>query len=153
MIYTPELYHRYRDFWGEYLPPLIDQLGPLYDSECHVLRFYNCPQNAQQNIVAPGYLKTTLNFPPGSFIVSIQHDEAAVGTPPFMLQITDVAADYKWFSNPIPDTFLQKNEGIGALLQRPYPIAAPGIIAVEFWNNGTTQNCTLTLGVAELIRS
>lgn len=155
-IYTSELNYRWRDFPGEYLPHTLSQLTELYKAGCFALRFYQAPQKIVQEIVNPGYVKATLQIPCGSFLVSIDHDEAAVETPPFTVQITDVGANWKLFSQPIPDSFIQKNEGIPNFLHRPYPIAEPGILTCEFWNVsgavGAAQICNITLGVAEIPR-
>ena len=82
-------------------------------------------------------------------MVGILHDAASVPNPPFTVQITDVAAKWKWFSQPIPDTLLQKNEGIPNFLHRPYPMTDPGLLAVEIWSQANSTNNSITLAVAE----
>lgn len=65
----------------------------------------------------------------------------------FLMQITDVDLDQKFWSQPIRDDFLS---GQPALLEIPYPVAG-GRFFFEFWNAmpGTTVNLKMVLLVAE----
>jgi hypothetical protein len=147
---TPyELDYRWRDFWGEYLPVANEEIRAILESECYRPKWYHCPQTSVDTLTAAGYSQTTLTITPGSWIIAMQHDAQVIDTP-FLVQITDLSLKHKWFSDPIPNTYLQKNEGVGNMLHKPYPVTAPGLFQIEFWTS-VAQRCSMTFGVAEAI--
>lgn len=60
----------------------------------------------------------------------------------YVVQITDLALDHRFFSNPLRDDYLA---GRPALLECPYPVVVPGNFLVEFWNASETQDVTAQL--------
>jgi hypothetical protein len=156
-ILNPQLDSNYADYWGEPFPFQLESWVPIYKAACYVPRWFQAPTNALQNMVAGQYVDFSLQIPDGSFVLAILHSfqsgsgGSGGGTPStgtFTVQITDLAIDHQWFSNPVPGIFFNKTSGRnGYILPKPYPIISPGNLRFEFWCTASGF-CELLLGCA-----
>lgn len=158
-ILNPQLDSSYADYWGEPQPFQLENWWPIYKAGCYIPRWFQAPTNALQSMVAGQYVDFSMQIPAGSFILEIAHSfqtggggpPTGGGSPPtgtFTVQITDLAVNHQWFSNPVPDAFFFKSQGRnGYIIPKPYPVIMPGNIRVEFWCR-TTGVCELLFSVA-----
>lgn len=150
----------FRNFWGSYDAAAIDFNSLVEGERCYTSRLYKAPDTAQESIAAPsatasGYLKYALEIPPGSFIYAIRHSVPGPTLPDtnnFLVQVTDVGLNHRFFSTPIPDFLLatgalNNNEPVEPwLMPGLHPVVSPGRFLVEFWNVGTTTiRCQIVL--------
>lgn len=154
MISPLRLDFEYTDFWTEYQSKATAETDMILAAGCYVPRYYHAPRNADEQITGPGgYLKYSLVIPAGSWILGYWH-KAITGfgaNPAFLVNITDVGLNHKWFTTPLPEYLFSSNLSNVSLLNKPYPVVAPGVFLVEFWqNNNSTNRCQLTFAVAEV---
>lgn len=154
MINPFRLDQQYRDFWSSYDSFAASEIDAILNSGCYAPRLYHAPRNADELITGPaGYLKYSLVITPGSWILGYRHlaTTGFMANPTFLVMITDVALNHKWYSTPLPEKFLDANgANEPSLLVKPYPVVDPGTFFIEFWqNNATTNRCQITLVVAE----
>ena len=158
----------YRDWWQHYTSFAAAQVDDILNSGCYAPRYYHAPRNPDELITGPnGYLKYSLVITPGSWIVGYWHrgTTAANAVPSFLVMITDLALNHRWFTTPISEEFfdqaapllanLNNHQPAGpSMLCAPYPVVDPGSFLVEFWQpNNATNRCQLTFAVAEPIPS
>jgi len=146
VILNPQLEPSYREYWGLHLPIALERARPVLQSECHVLRYFQVPDDRQaQFTAAGGYRQTTLALEPGSFVLGFQQlNDGGVGG---ALQVTDIPTQHKLFSQPYPSTLLVRN-GVW-LLPTPMPVTAPGTLLIELYAQ-TSGEVSLVMVVAEL---
>jgi hypothetical protein len=161
MINPIRLSYRYRDFWGVYDSWAAAQIDDVLNAGCYAPRYYHAPRNSDELITGPGgYLKYSLVIQPGSWILGYWHKAITTTgtTPSFLVQITDLGLNHKWFTTPLPEFFFGMPDGPAnnitptgpSLLAGPYPVVEPGTFLVEFWQpNNSTNRCQLTFAVAE----
>lgn len=157
-ILNPQLDSNYADYWGEQFPFQLENWHPIINAGCYIPRWYQAPTNLLQGMVVGQYVDFSMQIPGGSFILAILHSfqsgsgggsgGGSPSTGTFTVQITDLAVNHQWFSNPIPDAFFYKTSGRnGYILPKPYPVISPGNIRVEFWCR-VTGFCELLFAVA-----
>lgn len=138
---------QYRDTWGKHLPAALEYARPVLESECHVIRYFQVPDDRQAHFVTAGeYRETTLSVAPGSFLVGFQQKIESEAL--CLIQITDQATGHSLFSQPMPNELLYR---AGAyFLPCPMPILAPGILLIQVWARQADAECSMVLVVAEL---
>jgi len=138
----------YRDTWGKHLPIALEYARPVLESQCHVVRYFQVPDDRRAQFTAAGqYRETTQSVTPGSFLLGFQQKNGdGVGC---LIQITDQATGHQLFSQPMPSELLFRNGAY--FLPCPMPILNPGILLVEIWAQGTGER-SIVLVVAELDR-
>lgn len=154
MINPFRLNQQYRDFWTSYDSFAAAQIDPILEAGCYSVRWYHAPRNADELIQGPGgYLKYSLVIPAGSWILGYWHTVTTGfgANPSFLVMITDVGLNYKFFTSPLPERFFDSNgRNEPSLENTPYPVVDPGTFLVEFWqNNNALNRCQLTFAVAE----
>jgi len=142
-ILNPQLDSNYADYWGEPFPFQLENWQPIVKAGCYVPRWFQAPTNALQLMATGQYVDFSVQLPAGSFIMEIAHsfqpgESFSGGSSPstgtFTVQITDLAIDHQWFSNPMPSSFFFKTSGRnGYIIPKPYPIISPGNLRFEFW--------------------
>ncbi len=140
----------YLDFWGAVYGRLAQRMRSLgLRPDCYRYRVYAAPELQNRLVPVGGYQRATMAVTPGSFILGLL---SGWNGPPnlaqqFVFQVTDVALNHKWFSDPVPAKFFNKPKlpGSGRLSQLPwlfeaeYPVpAGSGLFLVEFWNSYVT---------------
>lgn len=155
MISPLRLDFSYTDFWNEYVSKAAAETDMILNAGCYDPRYYHAPRNADEQITGPGgYLKYSLVIPAGSWILGYWHQSTTGfgASPTFVVMITDVGLNHKWYTTPMPEALLAGSLTNGlSLLNKPYPVVAPGVFLVEFWNNNAATNrCQLTFAVAEV---
>lgn len=137
----------YRDYWARHLPVALEYHRPVLESDCHVIRYYQIPDDRQATFTAAGqYKQTTLSLAPGSFVLGFQQkNDAGLSC---SLQLTDQATGHKLFSQPMPSALLFRSPG-NYFLPVPMPVLAPGVLLVELWAQSSGER-SLVLVVAEL---
>jgi hypothetical protein len=129
------------------------------------MRIYSAPQIEDRLIPVGGYVRSSLAVTPGAFILGIM---AGAEGQQFVFQVTDVALNHRWFSEPVPNVFFAKPSLFlqpgGHLSQLPwlfeaeYPVPqGSGLFLFEFWNafldasvpNAAPQLAEIDLLVAE----
>lgn len=137
----------YRDYWGRSLPIKLEYARPVLQSECHVLRYYQVPDDRQALFAAVGdYRQVTVALEPGSFILGFQQKDAdGAGC---LIQITDIETQHSLWSQPYPTQYLFRDAG-SYLLPCPMPVIAPGVLLAEVWAQQTGE-CSVVMVVAEL---
>lgn len=146
----------YRDFWSEYNSMAAAEYDRIAAAGCYAPRYYHAPRNSEELILGPGgYLKYSLVIPGGSWILGYYHTTStgAGANPSFLVQITDIGLNHRFFSTPVPEKFLSNAllTTYPSLLCKPYPVVDPGSFLVEFYQpNATTNRCQLTFLVAEV---
>lgn len=145
-ILNNQLEPTYKDTWGRALPLALERARPVLESDCHVMRYYQVPDDRQANFAAIGeYRQTTITLAPGSFIVGLKQQVDAAST--FLIQLTDVETGHKLFNQPYPSAFLFRADTW--FFPCPMPVLAPGVLLVEIWALATGE-CSVVLAVAEL---
>lgn len=135
----------YRDYWARTLPLTLETARPVLESDCHVLRYFQTPDDRQAQLVAGDYRQVTVSLEPGSFLLGVeQKNNGGLG---FLLQITDQATGHQLFNQPMPTQYLFRDQTF--LLPCPMPILSPGVLLVEVWAQ-QTGDCSIVLTVAEL---
>ena len=126
----------------------VERARPVLESACHVIRYFQVPDDRQAIFAAAGeYRQTTLALAAGSFILGFmqQDDGGSVA----LIQLTDVETQHKLFSQPYPSSLLFRD---GAwFMPCPMPVIAPGIVLVELYAQSSGE-CSVVLVVAELDR-
>jgi hypothetical protein len=164
----------YRDGYGDSHALLTELTDAVIASGCYVPRIFHAPDTSVDNEILQTnrFLEYALALPIGSFILAYLHGYTAapsanVTDPPaasgFRVQITDIKPNYKFFGKPVPEAFflndipsanpnsvlspnlLSVQNQSARLLTAPYPVTAPGIFKIEFWNILTTGNVSATL--------
>lgn len=136
----------YRDYWARHLPLVLEYHRPVLESDCHVLRYFQVPDDRQANFTAAGeYKQTTLSLAPGSFVLGVQQKNADGLA--CSIQITDQATGHKLWSEPMPSGLLFRTQNY--FLPCPMPVLSPGIVLVELWAQ-TSGEHSIVLVVAEL---
>lgn len=147
----------YRDYPGEYLPPIVEQLAELEQQGCYATRWVRIPDNQLEVLgTARPYLQYDFEIKPGSFIAGIKHNVAKG----FNFQLSDPNLNLKLFSDPVPDYLLMAGNSTPTTdygqwtywLSSLYAVVAPGRFIAEWWNTSGAQinDCGLTLLVAEV---
>lgn len=144
-ILNNQLEPTYRDYWARPLPILLETARPVLESECHVLRYFQTPDDRQANLVAGDYRQVTLALEPGSFVLGFQQKNS--GGLNFLLQLTDQATGHQLFNQPMPTQYLYRDQTF--FLPCPFPVLSPGILLVEVWAQQTGE-CSIVMVVAEL---
>jgi len=143
-LLNPQLDYNYADYWGEYLPYVLENWRPIIEAGCYRPMWYQAPTNALQTMAAGDYNQFALQILPGSLILEIMHSQQEGVSGAFQVQVTDTAFGHQWFSQPCPDSMFYKNSGRnGYVLPKPYPVITPGNLLFERW-------CT-TAGICELL--
>lgn len=166
----------FRELFGDPHSALDQEIEPILDAACYEPRVYHAPDNLTETtgVANRDYLEYMLVVPPGSFLLAFLHSTAGAnsnvnGAPPpsstYVVQITDVGRNYRFFQRPVPEAFFlpgrtqPKQFGVFAgglpyvatpcprLLTKPYPIAPPGEFKIEFWNQLTTTNALVQLSI------
>lgn len=154
MINPLRLDFEYTDFWSEYTSKAVAETDAILRAGCYVPRYYHAPRNGDEQIAGPGgNLKYSLLIPAGSWILGFWHLQTTAfnSSPTFLAQITDVGLNHKWYTIPQPEAFFASELNNISFLNKPYPVIAPGVFLVEFWqNNNSTNRCQLTFAVAEV---
>lgn len=139
---------QYRDQWGRQQPVALERARSVLESQCHVIRYYQVPDDRQAQFAAAGdYRQTTLALAPGSFILGFMQQSAGGAT--CLLQLTDVETQHKLFAQPYPSQQLFR--GGAWYFPCPMPVIAPGIILVEIYAQSSGE-CSVVLVVADLDR-
>jgi hypothetical protein len=156
-LLNPQLDSDYADYWGEPQPFQLETWKPIIQAGCYIPRWFQAPTNALQNMATGQYVDFSMQIPAGSFIMEIAHSfqngrvvsgGSTPSTGTFTVQITDLAVNHQWFSNPVPDAFFFKTQGRnGYIIPKPYPVIMPGNIRVEFWCR-SSGICELLFAVA-----
>jgi hypothetical protein len=162
-----------RDTWGSFDASAIAQLAPLADDPCFQLKFYKAPADDQESMAANAFAAYGLRITPGSIIFGfylpcvVNAGDLVASVPPaFLVQITDVSMDHKWFDDPVASLFLanlkptfQASYDFGSLnagsfpnlLSAPYPVTGSGLFMVEIQEtSGVAQRIELVFGVLEV---
>lgn len=128
-----------RDYWARYAPAAIHNLSWLNNVDCFRPKFFAAPLESLFNISASGYLITTFAFVPGSWVVGLSQ----VNADPLDMQLTDLQANYKFFSAPVSCQIIDTSGGFAQpfWLPEPYMLAGVATLKVELWNN--TANPTV----------
>lgn len=165
----------YRDYPGRYHERLAYLIDPIVNADCFRPRYYHAPDSSTENagVAANGYVEYVLQIVPGSVLLGFLRSSTPVanpnnaGNPPvgsgYRCQITDVERQYKFFQKPIPEAYflndIPTTNPLGPysgedlyvlnpalrLLPHPYPVAAPGLFKVEFWNVTAAVNYDIAL--------
>lgn len=147
-ILNNQLEPRYLDSWGLTQPIALERARAVLESECHVMRFYQVPDDKQALFAAAGeYRQTTVTLAPGSFIVGCKQQTDSSSPSNFLIQITDIETGHKFFNQPYPSQFLFRAGPY--MFACPMPVLAPGVLLVEIWA-AIAGECSLILCVAEL---
>lgn len=140
-----------RDYWGRWTPAAVQNLGWLNAVDCFRPKFFAAPIESLMNIPASGYLITTFAFVPGSWVVGLSQ----VNADALDMQLTDLQANYKFFSAPVScqicDPLQPSGESQPFWMPEPYMLSGVAVLKVELWNNTSiaTVNSQLVLHVLE----
>lgn len=165
----------FRDYPGRYHERLAYLIDTIVNADCFRPRYYHAPDSPTENagIPANGYLEYVLQITPGSVLLGFLRSNTPVQNPNtstdppvgsgYRCQITDVERQYKFFQKPVPEAYflndIPSTNPLGPydgenlyvlnpalrLLPHPYPITAPGLLKVEFWNLLTSSNVNVAL--------
>jgi len=169
----------YRDYYGDPHAKFTALTDQICNSNCYIPRIFHAPDTPTENlgVEANDFLEYALTLPVGSFILGFLHAFTSLGSvnttdPPvqsgFRIMITDVKANYKFFNKPVPEAYFlndvpsaNPSSPLSAtslyvlnqtprLLPAPYPVVAPGVFKIEFWNllNETNVYCRMSFLVA-----
>lgn len=147
VILNNQLESGYSEAWGQHFPIALERARNVLESECHVLRYFQVPDDRAAVFTAAGqHRQTTLALEPGSFLLGFsQRFENGTGC---LMQITDVETGHQLFSQPYPTALLFRAAS-EYLLPCPMPIIAPGTLLIETYSQFSGE-CSLVLVVAEL---
>jgi hypothetical protein len=138
-----------RDYWARWSPAAINNLGWLNAVDCFRPKFYAAPIESLMNVAPSGYLITTFAFVPGSWVVGLSQ----VNADSLDMQLTDLQANYKFFSAPVSCQLIDTSGGFSGpfWLPEPYMLAGVATLKVEIWNNTAlaTANSQLLVHVLE----
>jgi hypothetical protein len=135
----------YRDYPQRTMPIVLEFARPVLESDCHVLRYFQVPDDRQAQATEAGqYIQATVSIAPGSFVLGCQQKNSdGIG---FLIQLTDQATGHALFSQPMPTQFLFRDQTY--MFPCPMPVLAPGLLLVEIWAQQAGE-CSLVLVVAE----
>jgi hypothetical protein len=138
-----------RDVWPRWTPAAIENLSWLNSVDCFRPKFFIAPNQSQMNVSPSGYIITTFALVPGSWVVGFSE----VNSESLDFQVTDLGANYKFFSAPMSASLMASNGGYSQpfWLQEPYMLTAPAVLRVEIWNNTlvATANSQILLHTLE----
>jgi hypothetical protein len=159
-----------RDTWGQYDASAIALLAELATDPCYQPKFYKAPADDDEVMAANSYVAYGLKISPGSIIFGFYLP--CIPTPgalessvpgPYLVQITDVSMEHKWFDDPVASLFLSnykpevqnvialQTSSFPNLLCAPYPVVGNGLFSVELWEtSGAQQRVELVFGVLEV---
>lgn len=121
-----------RNVWGRWDFKAIPQMMAVSDPAEFKIRWMSGPRRDQQAASAGAYVQSQIAVKPGSFICGFSHfavDER------FDFQFTDLSLGREMFNMPI------SNLNLGSTmhyLSELYPVVAPGLFRLEFWNTRTS---------------
>jgi hypothetical protein len=121
-----------RNYWGAWEPPSIGAVSPLNDPECYRPTWYVAPPFDSRTLAIAAHLQTDLSLPAGSFIYGMSGRNT--------IQVTDVGLGHKWFNTPT-------DVNLPNLLwfPEPYPVTAPGVLRIDFYNPSASATDSLHL--------
>jgi len=148
----------------------------ICNAGCYIPRVFHAPDTVTENAGVPanGFLEYALQIPAGSFILAFLHSFTSLASanetdPPvgsgFRFQMTDVRADYRFFSKPVPEAFFLNDipsanpsgqlsltslvvlNETPRLLMSPYPVTPPGVFKCEFWNLLASTNALIRMSL------
>jgi hypothetical protein len=123
-----------REVWSEGDAYILAQLEPAFNSGCYRPKIYKAPDITQEVIQDGDYVQHGMKVQPGSLIIGFNFPSNFQDTE-VQVQVLDVALNHKWYSEPIPWYMISNGKtDFPCLLKRAYPVAAPGLFLVEFWN-------------------
>jgi hypothetical protein len=174
----------YRDFFGRAHEHLSYGIDPIVNADCFRPRIYHCPSFEQEitggvagqsGVAAGGTVVFELGLPAGSLILGFLRTNTPVPNPNtatappvasgWRIQITDVARNFKFFEQPVPEAYFLNDAPSSdpngpfagnnlyvllpsiRLLSAPYPVAPPGQFKVEFYNLLASVNKLVSLDV------
>lgn len=138
-----------RDYWARWTPPAVQNLTWLNAVDCFRPKLFAAPIESLMNVPASGYLITTFAFVPGSWVIGLSQ----VNADSLDFQLTDLQANYKFFSAPISAQLMDTTGGqsMPFWLPEPYMLSGVATLKVEIWNNTSspTANSQIVVHVLE----